>query len=206
MSVADELEQLRKLHADGTITDEQYERAKAKLLEESGAPEAELASDEPREESTSAERKERDDEREEEEEREERRPRRRRERDYDDDYERRPARRLTRKQAREWCMLLHLSLLAGHVVAFGGIVAPIVIWQTKKDEIPEIDVHGKNAMNWLITWILYMIVSAVLCFVFVGIPLVIVGAVLGIVFPIIAGIKASEGIVWRYPLAIPFLR
>ena len=34
MSVEDELDKLKKLHDAGTITDEQYERAKAKLLAE----------------------------------------------------------------------------------------------------------------------------------------------------------------------------
>ena len=192
MTAAEELDKLKKLHESGTITDEQYERAKARLLEEGG--------DEVRDADERADDR-RDDER---------RPRRRRDRyddEYDDDdYDRRPSPRARQKKSREWCMMLHLSLLAGHVVAFGGIIAPIVIWQTQKAEYPEIDVHGKNAVNWLITWVLYMIVSVILCFVFVGIPLVIVGAVLGIVFPIIAGLKANEGIVWKYPMAIPFLK
>ena len=88
----------------------------------------------------------------------------------------------------------------------GGIIAPIVIWQVKKDEIPEIDVHGRNAMNWLITWVIYMAISVVLAFVIIGIPLLIIGGIAGVVFPIIAGLKANEGKVWKYPLAIPFLK
>jgi uncharacterized Tic20 family protein len=185
MSAADELNKLKKLHDDRTITDEQYERAKAKLLDEEEARG------------------------EDEDEREERRPRRRRDRAEDDDEEDEYAlrrRRARRKKVREWCMILHLSLLAGHVVALGGIIAPIVIWQAKKDEMPELDEHGKNAMNWLITWVLYMAVSLVLAFVVVGIPLLIVGGVLGVVFPILAAVKANEGQVWKYPLAIPFLK
>jgi len=196
MSVADELDKLKKLHDAGTITDEQYERARAKLLDK----EAEDDEGEERKD----DRKKRD---EEDEELEERRPRRwRRERDELDDEEEDRYPRVPRKKVREWCMLLHLSLLAGHAVALGGIIAPIVIWQVKKDEIPEIDVHGKNAVNWLITWIIYMAVSVALAFVIIGIPLLIAGGIAGIVFPIIAGLKANEGKVWKYPLAIPFLK
>jgi uncharacterized protein len=29
---------------------------------------------------------------------------------------------------------------------------------------------------------------------------------LGIIFPVIGGIKANDGIVWKYPLSIPFLK
>jgi len=201
MSVADELDKLKKLYDTGTITDEQYERARARLLDE----ERDARDEEPEEGEREPARKKRKDEERDEDEREEpeeRRPRRRR---RDDDEDRlSPSER--RKKVREWCMLLHLSLLAGHMVALGGIIAPIVIWQTKKDEFPEIDVHGKNAMNWLITWIIYMALSVVLAFVVIGIPLLIIGGIAGIVFPIIAGVKANEGKVWKYPLAIPFLK
>jgi uncharacterized Tic20 family protein len=103
-------------------------------------------------------------------------------------------------------MALHLSLLAGHTVALGGIIAPLLIWQLKRKEYPELDAHGRNAVNWLISWVLFMAISVVLCFVFIGIPLLIVGAVLGVVFPVIAGLKANRGEVWEYPLAIRFLK
>jgi uncharacterized Tic20 family protein len=195
MTVAEELDKLRKLHAEGTITDEQYERARTRLLEKEGEgsaeelPVAEL-------DEANADAGER---------RPERRPRRRRDEDEEeeDDYDRR-ARRRRKKEVREWCMILHLSLFAGHAVPLGGIIAPIVLWQMKKDEMPEIDEHGRNAVNWVISNIIYLLVCIALCFVFIGFPLLIVLAVLNVVFPAIAAVKANEGRVWKYPLAIPF--
>lgn len=197
MSVAEELDKLKRLHADGTITDEQYEQARARLLEKQreggGAeepPVADLAEPEDAPE--------------------ERRSRRYRDRaDYDDDEEDEYDRRLRRrrkKEVREWCMILHLSLFAGHTVPLGGIIAPIVIWQVKKEEMPEIDEHGRNALNWIISNILYVILCIPLCFILVGFALLIALAVLNVVFPVIAALKANEGRVWKYPLAIPFLR
>jgi uncharacterized Tic20 family protein len=38
----------------------------------------------------------------------------------------------------------------------------------------------------------------------IGIPLLVAVAVLSIVFPIVAAIKASNGEVWKYPLTIRF--
>ena len=51
------------------------------------------------------------------------------------------------KDVRQWCMFMHLSQFAGYLVPFAGIVVPIVMWQTKKDEAPEIDAHGRAVVN-----------------------------------------------------------
>jgi uncharacterized protein len=110
------------------------------------------------------------------------------------------------QQTRQWAMFLHLSQLAGFIVPFGGLIVPIIIWQIKKAELPGIDVHGKNVINWIISAVIYGIVSFILIFVVVGIPLLVALAVVGIVFPIIGGIKASNGEVWKYPLTISFIK
>ena len=101
-------------------------------------------------------------------------------------------------------MLLHLSQLAGMVLPGAGLVLPIVMWATEKDNSPLIDEQGKVVLNWIISSLLYSFVSAFLCFFLVGIPLLAVLLILMIVFPIIGGIKANEGIVWKYPLCISF--
>ncbi len=108
--------------------------------------------------------------------------------------------------SKQWAMFLHLSQLLNFIVPLAGIVAPIVIWQVKKNDMPEIDGHGKAAVNWIISAIIYSIVSGLLVFAFVGIFLLLILAALSVIFPIIAGIKASSGELWKYPLAIEFLK
>ena len=108
--------------------------------------------------------------------------------------------------ARQWAMILHLSLLAGCVIPLAGLVAPIIIWQLKKEEFPEIDAHGKVVVNWIISSLIYAVVSGILVFVLVGFFLLLVLAVLSVIFPIIGGIKANDGQLWKYPLSIPFLK
>jgi hypothetical protein len=165
MSVSTELDKLKKLHDDGTIDDEQYQRAKARVLEDP-MPVAEEVADEPER--------------------------------VDDATE--------EQEARQWAMFLHLSQLANNIVPPVGIIAPILIWQMKKDVLPEIDAHGKNAVNFMISMMIYLAVSVVLSFVLIGIPLLIAVGIIGIVFPIIAGIKANNGEVWNYPLTIRFIK
>ena len=106
----------------------------------------------------------------------------------------------------QWCLFIHLSQFAGFLVPVAGLVTPIVLWQIKKDESPTIDRHGKNVTNWIISFFIYLVISALLCMVLIGIPLLIVLGVLSIIFPIIGGIKAGSGEEWRYPMAIEFLK
>ena len=107
---------------------------------------------------------------------------------------------------RQWAMFLHLSMLAGFLIPLAGLVAPIVLWQIKKKELPGIDVHGCNATNWIITEVILGIIFIPLCFIIIGIPLLIILGILSVVFPIIAAIKANNGEVWRYPMAFTFVR
>lgn len=106
----------------------------------------------------------------------------------------------------QWAMILHLSMLAGFVVPVAGLVAPIVIWQMKKKEIPGLDAHGCHAVNWIITAFICGIVFGLLCLVFIGIPLLMVLGLVSIVFPVIAAVKASNGELWRYPMSFDFVK
>lgn len=108
------------------------------------------------------------------------------------------------EQERLWAMLMHFSLLLTY--AFIGIVLAIVIWQIKKKDLPGIHAHGKNVANWIISEFIYGIISGILCMIIIGIPMLMALVVLGIVFPIIAGIKANNGQVWKYPMSIQFLK
>ena len=106
---------------------------------------------------------------------------------------------------RQWCMFMHLSQFAGYVIPFAGIIAPIVMWRMRADESAEIDEHGRMIVNAMLSFFCYWITAIILCFVVIGIPLVFVLGIASIAFPIIGAIKAEEGVLWRYPLVIPFL-
>ncbi len=110
------------------------------------------------------------------------------------------------QEAKQWAMFLHFSLLGIYIIPVGGFIAPLIIWQLKKNELPIINIHGKIAVNWLISLLIYGAVFFGLTFVFIGIPLLSVLGVLGVLFPIIAGIKANNGEFWKYPFSIPILK
>ncbi|MEI7903146.1 MAG: DUF4870 domain-containing protein, partial [bacterium] len=92
----------------------------------------------------------------------------------------------------------------GYIVPIAGLIVPIVLWQVKKNDSDVIDRHGCIVVNWIITELILGLVFGILCFVLIGIPLLIVLGVVGIVFPIVGAIKATNGEAWSYPCSIRF--
>jgi uncharacterized Tic20 family protein len=104
---------------------------------------------------------------------------------------------------RSWCVACHLSALAGFVVpAFGHVLGPLIVWLIKRGDSPEIDAHGKEALNFQISMLIYNLVAAVLCLLLIGFALLAVLHILNVVFVIIAALKAGEGQMYRYPLTL----
>ena len=102
------------------------------------------------------------------------------------------------------CHLLSLVQLLG--VPLGNILGPLIIWLIKRDEDPFADACGKESLNFQISMTIYLIVSAILVFVVVGIFMIMVLMVVNIVYTIIAAIKASEGTLYEYPFTIRFIK
>ena len=124
---------------------------------------------------------------------------------YDMQY--RPPMGLQTAEEKQMGLFLHLSQLVNIILPPLGIIAPIVIWQLQKDKMPGLDAHGKMVTNWIISSVIYWIVSCLLLFVFlVGLIPMLGLMIAGIVFPIVGGIKANNGEFWEYPLTIKFLK
>ncbi len=109
-------------------------------------------------------------------------------------------------EQRQMGMFLHLSQLANVILFPIGIIVPIVLWQTQKEKMPALDAHGKMVTNWMISVTIYAIVSFILMFVLIGFLTIIAVGVMGILFPIIGGVKANNGELWEYPATIKFIK
>src|ERR1700681_3061266 len=104
---------------------------------------------------------------------------------------------------RTWCVECHLSALAGLVIpALGHILGPLIVWLVKRGDSPEIDAHGKEALNFQISMLIYNVVAGVLCLLLIGFFFLAVLHILNVIFVIIAALRASEGQFYRYPLTI----
>lgn len=135
----------------------------------------------------------------------------------------------TREQnVRTWSMLCHISALAGLFFGLGNIIGPLLVWQIKKNELPEIEPYGKEALNFQITILIINVVAiAILAGVigtafgighFMRSPFTLLGGGFGIgiilaainlaalILAVVAGLKANNGEFYRYPFAIRFIK
>ncbi|MCY1176342.1 hypothetical protein D3C76_578400 [compost metagenome] len=101
--------------------------------------------------------------------------------------------------ARQWAMFCHFAAFLGLVFPFGNLLGPLIVWQVKREADPYIDQQGKEAVNFQITVTLAMLVSCLLMLVLVGFLLLALVGAGALVLTIIAGIKANDGVAYRYP-------
>lgn len=94
-----------------------------------------------------------------------------------------------------------------HVLGLIGlaIIGPLIIWLMKKDQSPYLDQQGRELLNFQISFFIYALVAVLLCFVLIGIPLLLAIGIGSIILTIIGIVRASEGNIYRFPLTIRML-
>ena len=100
-------------------------------------------------------------------------------------------------EERSLAMLCHIIALVATTCLLNWLV-PIVIMSIS--DSPYVKQQAKEALNFQISVILWALVSWLLCLIFIGIPMLIALAIAAIVLPIVAAVKVSDGISYRYPL------
>ena len=141
---------------------------------------------------------------------------------------------------------IHASTFSKYFFPFGNFILPLILWTSNKTESAYIDHHGKQALNFQISILLYSIFLGILAipvFFFTswdfigfsdifdhnthhfdidfrngfnfrgGLAYIGIAGILGLglfildIYCTISGaIKAREGILYRYPLTINFIK
>jgi uncharacterized protein len=105
---------------------------------------------------------------------------------------------------RTWCVLAHLSVLAGLVglMPFGALI----IWLLFKDRSQRVGFHALQALWYQVAWLIILVagwfVTFVLSFVLVGllfIPVMLVASLAPFVHGCYAAYRVSQGEDYRYP-------
>ena len=100
-------------------------------------------------------------------------------------------------------VICHLvSLVATGLLC--NLVVPIVIMCITDSAF--VKHQAKEVLNFQISIVLWAIISALLCFVLVGIPMLIILAIAAIILPIFAAVSVSGGTAYRYPLTFRFVQ
>lgn len=158
----DDLERLQALREKGTITEEEFQREKKRILDD-----AERKSN-----FTSS------------------------------DFDKKP---LWGLDERNYITIMHASQFAGTVIPLAGYIVPVLMWLQGKESSAAIDVHGKHIINWMISLFIYVCIASILVFVGIGVFMLVALGIINLVFVIKGAIRASEGIVWPYPMTIKFI-
>ncbi|MBU1097297.1 MAG: DUF4870 domain-containing protein [Ignavibacteriae bacterium HGW-Ignavibacteriae-2] len=109
------------------------------------------------------------------------------------------------EQERKWGMICHLSAFVFFIFPFGNILAPLIVWILKKDKYPYVDVNGREVLNFQISVTIYLMISIILMAVLIGFLLFAAVIITNFILVVIAGAKAKEGIVYRYPFTFRVL-
>jgi len=136
---------------------------------------------------------------------------------------------------------IHLSTFSRFIIPFGNFIGPIVLWAANKDKSEFVDKHGKQAINFQISVLLYAIIIGTISvpfFIFklfrglnvidfhgfhdfhisLGEPspllyiggglgaLAIIGFIVELALIVRASLSARDGLDYKYPLTITFLK
>ena len=110
------------------------------------------------------------------------------------------------REERQWAMLCHISAMLMYLTVIGGFIAPFVIWLLKREEMPFVADQGRETLNFQITTLLALIVGGCLAIVLIGFVIIGVVLVFHFIVTIIAAVKTSEGVVYRYPICWRVIR
>ena len=108
---------------------------------------------------------------------------------------------LTPTAERNWAMGAHLSGFAAAYVAL-GFLGPLVVLLVAGDRSPFVRRHAVEALNFNLTWLLYIFVAGILAVILIGLPILVALGIGYLVLVILASVEANRGGEYRYPLTI----
>lgn len=106
-------------------------------------------------------------------------------------------------EERALAMMCHIIALIATSCLLNWLV-PIVIMVIS--DSPFVKQQAKESLNFQIIVIIWALISWVLCFFAIGFLMLIAVAIAALVLPIIAAVKVSDGISYRYPLTLRFIK
>lgn len=109
-------------------------------------------------------------------------------------------------EERTWALIGHLSALSFFLTGLGCVLGPLVVWLIKRDSMAFAGDQAKEALNFNLTLLIAgfgLVVLTVITFgigIVLTVPLGFIMFFYWLVFVIIGGINANNGVRYRYPM------
>ena len=106
------------------------------------------------------------------------------------------------QEDRTLALITHLS---GIVL---GFIVPLIIWLVNKDKPDKgfLNDQAKEALNFQITLLIVYVIGTVLTVILIGALINLAAWITCIILSIMAGLKANEGVAYRYPFALRLVK
>jgi hypothetical protein len=98
-----------------------------------------------------------------------------------------------------------MGMLA-HLLGILGFIGPLIIWLMKKDQSQFVNDQGKEALNFHLMILIGIVVGSLTICLGVGLFILPAAYIVGLIFSIMGAMKAKEGIAYRYPFTIRFIK
>ncbi len=105
---------------------------------------------------------------------------------------------------RLWSVLCHLSYFFGFALL--SFLFPLTVYLVMRTDSPYVTHHAREALNFHLSLLLYLVLCIPLCFIVVGFPLIGALVLTGIICSVVAAVKASKGSYYQYPMTIRFVQ
>lgn len=94
-------------------------------------------------------------------------------------------------------LLCHLSVFVG-----APFLLPFIVWLLKRRDTDAVGAHAAEVLNFHLSFLLWSLLCVPL--VWLGIGIVFVGALwlAGLILAVVGAVKASDGVLYRYPLTV----
>ena len=100
----------------------------------------------------------------------------------------------------------NIALLTHLGGIFFTFLPALIVWLLKKDNSPFLEDQAKEALNFQITVIIGYAVGFLLTVLLIGIFMIWVVGISNLIFCIVAAVKASSGVRYRYPFTLRLIK
>ncbi|BCJ60797.1 hypothetical protein Jiend_42190 [Micromonospora endophytica] len=105
-------------------------------------------------------------------------------------------------------LIAHFGGAAGMLIGGGvlGWIAPLVAMLARGNQSPAVRAHAVAALNFQLLWSIVALAGWILGCIGIGVFIGFAAMIIGIVFGVIAGVKANEGQYYRYPMTVNMVK